>query len=253
MRHQIITTARLRELIDERFSDWHLQFPKDISEMVPFIGRNYEQTPDRLFILGESYYLDPVGNAREFPEGPHDRKDFSTASITVALWGMYQTAKLLKKPNAELSRATGHFARYATRYLCDGQGELEKAVEVWEQGAFWELIQRPLEARKKRPTKDDWENGWTVIKRLLPHLPAKPALIVALGKEMYNSFCRFCGSNCCRGCNSPLLGSISDDKSQVYPILFLDHPATWGLKSERVRELAAWVRRYRKEKFDAPM
>lgn len=67
-----------------------------------------------------------------------------------------------------------------THYALTGTNNIDKKA-LWENVAFYNFIQRPMETTKGRPTPNDYKEGWRVFFKLLKIM--KPSHCIFLGSS----------------------------------------------------------------------
>ena len=139
---------------------------------IPWIGKNYQKSPKKVFVLGESHYK----------------------------WGNTNTTEteILKQLNHQ--NFSRHVISYQALNHLSGSKKrwpifrnLEKTIfnkdnitpsdkeNLWFSVAYNNLVQRYMESIKHRPTYDDYYKGWKTLFQILPVL--KPEVCLILGTE----------------------------------------------------------------------
>lgn len=172
------TQLEIDEIIKWKTAQMRSQFQFDPKvQILPWVGERYKESNPRILILGESVYPDPDRNRH-----PH-----CASAIYVAEVCRRQVAGLARRDDGFAWRATGKFGRNLATYLV-GCAPLrgEEFVKVWENWAFWELIQDELPDAKQRPFRDQWSAGWDAFGEIIRGLD--PHFVVGLGHRMRDAF-----------------------------------------------------------------
>lgn len=134
---------------------------KDITQKIglkwdPYIGKNYFKNETRILVIGESHYKKGVDIEK------YENKNFTNHVVKVhAIQGKY--SKLF--PNF-------HKALF---------GELEfDEQKLWDNLAFYNFVQRSMETNKKRPTKNDFIEGWSTFFKIVEVLKPTHCLFIGL-------------------------------------------------------------------------
>ena len=142
----------------------------DTLNWLPFIGKKYFSTKDRTLIVGESHYV-PIG---EEPKGySHDtwtREFILKDGLQLKPWYQGSTKNKL--------------IREVEKTLCK-----EENNSIWNELAYFNLIQQLLPSRKGRPTRKDIVEGLVNFRNVFGLLD--PSIIIFCGveasKHFYNS------------------------------------------------------------------
>lgn len=128
---------------------------------LPWVGKNVLSTKSRLLIVGESVYnWENEPNKRKEAQTRLDREDFARVVI-------YEHG--IENPNSKRL-----FARNIEKVLGNNIQSESERINFWENIIFHELVQRPLENNKKRPTIDDYHTGASVLVSIIKiTLPTK--------------------------------------------------------------------------------
>lgn len=140
--------------IDKRF-DSEIKKVKGLNtNWLPWIGRDYYESPEKLLIVGESVYLTDDVDVTEdnyvrqliYKDGMHK--------------GWYETDedKFIGERHKKLERILS----------LDPEDKKSKRV-FWQKSAYYNLIQMPLESRKRkdRPHYQLFLNGWNIFFQLI--------------------------------------------------------------------------------------
>ena len=145
--------------------------------MLPWIGERYERTSFRLLIIGDSVYHDPKGPIN-WTECPRLAAIGSCEEGRLHFGGMYD----VRWPGK------GNFWSSVVTYVTGAELAGEEFVNVWEDWAFWELIQTPLQGSRSKPSPEQFKLGWTAFDQLVRLLKPKPDLVVGLSCRMRDEF-----------------------------------------------------------------
>jgi hypothetical protein len=133
---------------------------------LPWIGRNALETKERLLIIGESVYnWETEIKKRKDAQISLERNDF--ARVVAYEHGI---------ENPDPKRV---FARNIERTLATDLRKEDKRIEFWESILFHELVQRPLDNIKARPSKADYNIGANVLTSIIQI--TKPRKCIFLG------------------------------------------------------------------------
>lgn len=134
---------------------------------LPWVGDSYEtiEMDRRLLIVGESHYHDNAPKSIE----EHNSPTFTRVVIReLAMKQNYRGIKIF--PN--LHRALL------------GSDEIDSGA-FYNLVSFYNFIQRPMETRKERPSRDDFSNAWSAFFEVVKVL--KPKLCLFLGTTAANT------------------------------------------------------------------
>lgn len=132
----------------------------------PWIGSNY--TENRLLIVGESHYAQGEdGNIDLVCYNDFLKDRNSTISIVERLmngssWNFFQN----------------------TYHALLGTENINREA-FWSNVAFYNLIQRPMQTRKDRPSKADYSCGWDVFYEVLKVIKPSHCIILGSGSAKY--------------------------------------------------------------------
>lgn len=124
----------------------------------PWVGSDYND--NKLLLIGESHYA--VGKDKDVV--------FSNRNATVGtvmdvvggvIWSFFKNT---------------HYALLG----CDNVKRKDREA-LWSNVAFYNFIQRPMQTTKRRPTRNDYRDGWKVFFELLKIL--KPTHCILLGSS----------------------------------------------------------------------
>ena len=137
---------------------------KHISELKwdPYIGKDYFKNKTKILIIGESHYKKGVDIEK------YENRNFTNHVVNIhAIKGKY--SKLF--PNF-------HKALFG-KLDFDNQ-------QLWDNLAFYNFVQRSMDSNKKRPSKDDFYNGWLTFFKIVEVL--KPTHCIFLGVSAISTF-----------------------------------------------------------------
>lgn len=133
---------------------------------LPWIGNKALEKNERLLIIGESVYnLEKEDEKRKIAQIRLEKNDF--ARVVAFEHGI------------ENPKPKRIFARNIERTLGTIFENTDGRIEFWESILFYELVQRPLENNKVRPTKTDYNIGAKVLTSIIQM--TKPNKCVFLG------------------------------------------------------------------------
>ena len=130
---------------------------------MPWMGENFlaESTTQRILFVGESHYLNK----------PEDFQQYSNKEMT---------RKIVKDMAIGGNGYGSPFFENIHKMIFSGrQLTLEQRAEFWKNISFYNFIQTPMESKKGRPGKAEFEEGWRVFYELLNVL--KPTACIFLG------------------------------------------------------------------------
>jgi hypothetical protein len=134
---------------------------------LPWIGENYFNGDKRILVVGESHYYNPqeVGSFEK-----HQSPTFTQEVIDeMARQRDYYNTKIFQNFHKALI----------------GNDEFD-ADKFWNQLAFFNFVQRPMDTNKGRPGYDDFLESWKSFKIILSEL--KPTLVIFIGTSAANAF-----------------------------------------------------------------
>jgi len=162
-------------------------FKKDMSltglAWFPWVGKDYNKTPGRMLIVGESHYA---------KETDKKKTDDKLAKISA---NRYETRENVAEYPIEGSDAGWeknnptfdnlHRSLLETDLL--NPRDKDKRGLLWNQIGYYNLVQRPMDyGRRERPNPDDFINGWLVFSQLVKVL--RPKTCIFIGVEASNYF-----------------------------------------------------------------
>ena len=139
---------------------------------LPFVGEQYRTTPDdrKLWIIGESHY-----QQNDYQSILNHSKDFWTRRV---IWDL----AIGKDETVERKNKTRIFINTQKALI----GELVVEAEAfWNQVAYSNLVQRPMDTQHGRPGKVDFERGWEAFWKTLPILKPSACLFIGVGATNY--------------------------------------------------------------------
>ena len=153
--------------------DSHLEEIKGL-RWLPWIGKEYIYSEQRMLIVGESHYLTGTEKNRLEAEQP----DF--------------TRNVIQTFCVDHMDAQPTFDNLIRCLFGNQKTTPEMRMELWKRHAFYNFVQRPMKTNKKRPKKEDWQSGWTVFAELIQILkPTKCIFIGVAAADNYNPYkCR---------------------------------------------------------------
>ena len=174
----------------------------------PYIGKNYENQPLKILILGQSQY-----NVKE-PTDSHTKR---------LIDGLLDS---LSKGHTEYWLRT--FRRFTNVFLYsqfkqeNKEAKNEDKVAFWESVAFYNYVQRDMEKQGNKPTQKDWEEAYDPFLECLNTL--KPDVIYVWGKGFGNKL---------KGLAKDILSTVSFEDQEIellnvsnkkVPVKILPHP-----------------------------
>lgn len=153
-----------------------LEFDKAFSGLeltyLPWVGRNFVESHQKLMILAESVYDWKPGSDQSKTSLSNNK----FVRNCVKEHGLNHTLSYQMK--------TSPLYRNVERML-ENQDQVSNGVreEIWESVAFHQYVQRPMSNRSERPNKNDYVTGASIIKELLNIL--NPDILLLLGSD-YN-------------------------------------------------------------------
>ena len=164
--------------------DPHLEKIQDL-KWLPWIGIDYFNSEPRILIVGESHYLLPEDNPyyeKNKDEVNSPEKDFTRNVVQTFCIDHKKVQPMFDNLNRCL---------FGKRDMKKITLDMRKAK--WQQLAFYNFVQRPMENNQKRPTGEDLENGWKVFAELIKILQPTECIFigVAAADSSYNPYkCR---------------------------------------------------------------
>ncbi len=158
-----VMTNYLDNSFDEKFNDLH---------WLPWIGKEYFKAENniKLLLLGESHYV---------PEGEEEDPLYDKNTWTREF--------ILKEGiNSTDSKKVNPLVKNIEKaiYLKENISN-EMKLKLWETVVYFNLIQKLLSSRMKRPDGDDIIMGWKVFINVIDII--KPNICIVLGKSSYGT------------------------------------------------------------------
>ena len=151
--------------------DPHLEKIQDL-KWLPWIGIDYFTSDERLLIVGESHYLLPEDNPyyeKNKDEVNSPEKDFTRNVVQTFCIDHKKVQPMFDNLNRCL---------FGKRDMKKITLDMRKAK--WQQLAFYNFVQRPMENNQKRPTGEDLENGWKVFAELIKILQPTECIFIGV-------------------------------------------------------------------------
>ena len=121
----------------------------------PWVGSDYGD--NRLLLIGESHYARDESKKVLFSK-KHATVGTVADVVNGKIWNLFEN----------------------THYALTGTKNVDKKA-LWENLAFYNFIQRPMETTKGRPKPNDFKDGWKIFFELLKVL--KPSHCIFLGSS----------------------------------------------------------------------
>lgn len=127
----------------------------------PWVGKHYPAAPVKVWVIAESHYVNHSGANYQAARHPlYTRRVVAERLFPQYFW-----------PNQTLDKIN--------QTLAGQPVPANKTHLLWENAAFSNLIQRPMNSPKERPNEDDIAKGWSVFSPLLDIL--KPDFCLFVG------------------------------------------------------------------------
>ena len=171
----------------------------------PYIGKRYRSSTNRLMVLGESHY-------------PNNDKSLEQLRIlTLTVLQAYLDYKNKEKKHERWMNTFTKFSNVLNGHRLTG----ERAVNFWEEVAFYNYVQVPTSGTRKSPCKSDFQNSYAAFKKVVGEI--KPNIIIIWGHRLWR--------------NLPKEDYIPNEKNKreslvilklykAIPILVVPHPST---------------------------
>lgn len=130
---------------------------------IPWVGKRFKDDDQKILIVAESHYSNEYDNA----------KRLKMVEYTRAV--MYESAANKQWQNKMIENV--HRALLKTNSF-DG-------AKLWENLAFYNFIQRPMQSSKARPTPEDFKAGWKAFSKVIHILQPKLCIFVGVGAANY--------------------------------------------------------------------
>lgn len=157
--------------IDKRFDAEFKKVKGLNTNWLPWIGKDYYESPEKLLIVGESVYLtDEI----DVTQDDYIRELINKDGMHQ---GWYETNKFIGERHKKLER------------ILSLNPEDEKSKRIfWQKSAYYNLIQMPLESRegKDRPHYQLFLNGWDTFFQLINIIQPHYCLLNGVGS--FNHF-----------------------------------------------------------------
>lgn len=189
---------------------------------LPWVGRTYRASPSRTIVLGESIYDYSKGDVavRERILGKHSLRQRQLAH------GIHEKHK---------SRYLRNFARAFFGKAKVGRADRQL---LWQQVVYHNLVPRMMEARGKRPSEQDYLNGWRKFFVLATMVEARRCVVYGLETVKINALKLALPDGAqakferlpAVGKNRPLKLTMQLN-GQLFELLFIRHPSAffrWG-------------------------
>jgi hypothetical protein len=155
----------------------------------PWIGCNFFLKDERILIVGESVY--------NWGKNEAERK------IADDMLSKYTFARFVAFNHGLKSKDTEHkFARNLEKAILGRPVKnKDERIDFWQSISFHEFVQRPMNNRKERPSKDDYKKAALILIELI--------------NELKITKCIFSGTDWNKFSN--IAENIKDKKSQYFP------------------------------------
>nr|WP_299205775.1 hypothetical protein [uncultured Brumimicrobium sp.] len=156
------TEINLNRLVENKTLTW-----------LPWIGKNYIHSKNKLLIVGESHYYNPE---EQSSVDKHQNVNFTRVVINdIGIKKEY-----LKYPDKRKARLFPNFHKTVF-----GSDKADTS-ELWENVAFYNFIQVPMHSNKSRPSTKEIYAGWDSFFKLLDVL--QPDRILFIGSVVLDKF-----------------------------------------------------------------
>ncbi|WP_194973653.1 hypothetical protein [Aquiflexum lacus] len=136
---------------------------------LPWIGEKYFEIPpeNRMLIIGESHYLSDSGDPKK-KEGDWENK--IRKDLTQRMIGEDVQHKLYYENPT--------FRNFHKVLFNEDNLDLTR---FWELVSFYNFIQRPMDSKSHRPSKEDYQFGWDTFSEVFDFLKPKYCLFIGTG------------------------------------------------------------------------
>ena len=163
------------EYCDKQFDDILNKFTLHRLPWLPWIGDKYKDSANRLMIVGESHY----GNWRTGWDANSSMAQLKDPNFT----------RFVVKTQALNCQATGKMYRNLERVIFNKTYPAdEKKEKLWRSVCYHNLILKPMENIKHRPTWENYLEGWGVFFDLMEVLKPTRCLVAGSSQINLNSF-----------------------------------------------------------------
>lgn len=141
---------------------------------LPWVGENYLKSENKILVIGESHYYKPEEN------GSFEKHQSPTF-----------TKKVIKEMAIEKDYySTKVFQNFHKAMM--GNDNFN-ALKFWNQLAYFNFIQKPMNTNKGRPNYDDFYNSWSSYIEIVKIL--QPKICIFIGTSAADSFNFFAEQN----------------------------------------------------------
>jgi len=211
----------LEDKFDDRFKALQNQL-----HWLPWVGKDYLKCPlgKKLLIVGESHYVPLNENAED------GYNDETWTRMFILKEGLKQSPWYSGNPISPLINNTEKVI-----FWDDNEATDEFKRKLWSSVAYFNIIQRLLNSKDFRPSKEDWQLGWRVFLIVVEIL--LPDIVLFCGVEASNQRDAFDSALLDYNYNNdgikrytkigntyPRTTTISHDEKNL-PLIFIKHPS----------------------------
>lgn len=184
----------------------------------PRIGDNYYKINPKLMIIGESHYYTSEKSKEE-----HEDPGFTNMIIN-------SLAIRLKSTSSKMFLNMTKALNLPIAINCESDRK-----QFWENVAFMNIVQKPMNTSKENPSRETFIEGWDALLKVIEL--TTPDYLLFFGKEASNSFSQACSNNNINKSRKeelkkvnnciPIRTSLELDSGKTVNLLFVRHPSAY--------------------------